>query len=316
MICFVQDCLRFADRLGFCAKLPPVHNEHSLIAAFVKRSKRDRYREILSNPRLRHKFTNQLAHFTDFDPKYRLSIPSNKLFVNNIALELQRRHSPKIVFAISEDPALDQKELPLVEALKQIVGRGMGTVLSCVPGRLAFVETEDDRFILERHDPLEKREYVRFVIGRKDEDSHVEQGIFQAAVQALEWQNITGSDADQLNELRAWLSENLEKPTSFGRDKLRLGICWFKTASTEHISRIWEMVQILERNGTYVKKIRTDKPGYVIYEDEWQLSSRTLPQGHNAEKLKSNFRVSVNAATMVFRLPTRHFTPSSTFCRR
>ena len=56
----------------------------------------------------------------------------------------------------------------------------MGTVLSCIPGRLAFVETEDERFILERHDHLEKREYVRFVIGRKDEDSHVEQGIFQA----------------------------------------------------------------------------------------------------------------------------------------
>ena len=126
---------------------PSVHNEHSVIAAFVKRSKRDRYREILSNPRLRHKFTNQLAHFTDFDPKYRLSIPSSKLFVDNIALELQKRHSPNIVFAISEDPALDQKELPLVEALKQIVGRGMGTILSCRPGRLAFVETEDERFM-------------------------------------------------------------------------------------------------------------------------------------------------------------------------
>jgi len=256
-----------------------VYNEHSLIAAFVKRSKRDRYREILSNPRLRHKFTNQLAHFTDFDPKYRLPIPSNKLFVNNIALELQKRHSPKIVFAISEDPALDQKEVPLVEALKQIVGQGMGTVLSCIPGRLAFVETEDERFILERHNPLEKREYVRFVIGRRDEDSHVEQGIFQAAVLALEWQNITGSDANQLSELRAWFSENLEKPTSFGRDKLRLGICWFKTGATEHISRIWEMVNILERNGIYVKKIRTDKPGYVIYEDEWQLVAEPFRKG-------------------------------------
>jgi hypothetical protein len=256
-----------------------MHNEHALIAAFVKRSKRDRYREILSNPRLRHKFTNQLAHFTDFDPKYRLPIPSNKLFVDNIARELGKRHSPNMVFAISEDPALDQKELPLVEALKQIVGRGMGTVLSCIPGCLAFVETEDERFILERHDPLERREYIRFVIGRKDEESHVEQGIFQAAAQALEWQNITGSDADELNELRAWFSENLEKPTSFGRDKLHLGISWFKTGSTEHISRIWEMVHILERNGIYVKKIRTDKPGYVIYEDESQLVAEPFRKG-------------------------------------
>jgi len=155
----------------------------------------------------------------------------------------------------------------------------MGTVLSCIPGRLAFVETEDERFILERHDPLEKREYVRFVIGRKNEDSNVEQGIFQAAALALEWQNITGSDADELNELRAWFSENLEKPTSFGRDKLRLGICWFKTDAADLISRIWEMVRILEHNGTYVKKIRTDKPGYVIYEDEWQLVAEPFRKG-------------------------------------
>jgi hypothetical protein len=256
-----------------------MHDEQSLIAAFVKRSKRDRYREILSNPRLRHKFTSQLAHFTDFDPKFRLPIPSNKLFVDNTARELQKRHARNIVFSISEDPTLDQKEVPLVEALKQIVGSGMGTILSCIPGRLAFVETEDERFILERHDPLVKREYVRFVIGRKDEDSQVEQGIFQAAAQALEWQNITGHDADELNELRSWFSESLIRPTSFGRDKLRLGICWFKTGSTEHISRIWEMVQILQRNGIYVKKIRTDRPGYVIYEDEWQLVAEPFRRG-------------------------------------
>jgi hypothetical protein len=256
-----------------------VYTEDALIAAFVKRSKRDRYREILSNPRLRRKFTDQLAHFADFDPKYRLPFPTNKLFVDNIAIELRKRHSPNIVFAISEDPALDQKELPLVEALKQIVGRGMGTVLSCIPGRLAFVETEDERFILERHNPLEKPEYIRFVIGRKDEDSHVEQGVFQAVARALERRDIMGSDADELNELRAWFSDNLEKPTSFGRDKLRLGICWFKAGSSEHISRIWEIVRILERNGIYVRKIRTDKPGYVIYEDEWQLVAEPFRKG-------------------------------------
>jgi len=256
-----------------------VHNEQALIAAFVKRGKRERYREILSNPRLRHKFTDQLAHFADFDPRYRLPIPRHKLFVENSTIELRKRHSPNIVFAISEDPALDQKDIPLVEGLQQVIGRGMGTVLSCIPGRLAFVETEDERFILERHDALEKREYVRFVIDRKDEESHVEQGIFQAAAAALEWHNITGSDADELCELRAWFNQNLEKPTSFGRDTLRLGICWFKTGATEHISRIWEMVRILERNGVYVKKIRTDRPGYMIYEDEWQLVAEPFRKG-------------------------------------
>ena len=45
-----------------------MHNESSLIAAFVKRNKRDRYKEKVSDSRLRHKFTGQLAHFKDFDP--------------------------------------------------------------------------------------------------------------------------------------------------------------------------------------------------------------------------------------------------------
>lgn len=254
-------------------------SELALIAAFVVRNKRDRYREILSNPRLRHKFTSSLAHFADFDPRYRVSIPSNKLNVDNITIELQTRNSPGVVFAISEDLALDQKELQLVEALREVVGRGMGTVLSCIPGRLAFVETEDERFILERSDPLEKREYIRFVVGREDEDSLVDRGIFRATGLAIEWQKIAGPDVDELNRLRAWFGENLKEPTSTGRDKLRRGICWFKTGAAEHISRIWEMVRILERNGIYVKKIRTDKPGYLIYEDEWQLVAEPARQG-------------------------------------
>lgn len=256
-----------------------MYNELSLIQAFVKRNKRDRYREMVANPLLRHKFIGQLAHFTDFDPQYRVPFASDQLFVRNIAIELQRRQSPSIVFAISEDPALDQKDFVLAEVLEQVVGRGMGTVLSCIPGRLAFVETEDERFILERHNPLEKREYIRFAAGRKDEDSHVEQGIFQAASLALEWQSITGANADELNEILWWFNKNLDKPASFGRDRLRLGICWFKVHANAHIARIWEMVQILERNGIYIKKITTDRPGYVIYEDEWQLVAEPFRKG-------------------------------------
>jgi hypothetical protein len=93
-----------------------------------------------------------------------------------------------------------------------------------------------------------------------------------------------GSDAEELDVLRAWFSENLEKPTSFGRNKLQLGICWFKTGTTEHIARIWEMVRILERHGIYIKKIRTDKPGSVIYEDEWQLVAEPFRKGTMTRK--------------------------------
>jgi hypothetical protein len=247
-----------------------VHHEQALIAAFVKRSKRDRYREFLGDARLRHKFTHRLAHFADFDPRYRVPIPSSRLSVDDAARELQKRQCPAVVFAMSEDPILNQMELPLIEALQRIIGRGMGTILSCIPGRLAFVETEDERYILERNDPLENREYVRFVGGR-EEDGHVERGIFHVAAQAIEWNDITGADAEELLELQRWFDVNLKRPESTGRDSSRLGVCWFRTDATSHIARILEMVRILERNGITVRKIESRKPGYVIYQDEWQL---------------------------------------------
>ncbi len=220
-----------------------------------------------------------LAHFTDFDPKYRVNLNANKQLVEGIEIELRKRRSPAIVYAISEDPSLDQTQLPLAEALRQVVGRGMGTVLSCIPGALAFVETEDERYILERHPSPAKPEYVRFVVGRNDAESGVELGIFHASHEALERGTITGADARQLEQLRAWFNENLEKPASFGRGRLSLGICWFKIGATEHIGRIRQIVQILERNGVFVKKLRTAAPGYVVYEDEWQLVAEPFRRG-------------------------------------
>lgn len=256
-----------------------MYHDQALIAAFVKRAKRDRYREILSNPKLRRKFTSKLAHFSDFDPKYRLPLDGKKLFADWIARELLKRKSPSSIFVISEDPALDQKELPLLETLHRVVGGGMGTVLSCIPGCLAFVETEDERYILERNDPLKKREYIRFAIDLKDEDSNVGLGIFQAAALAIERRTVTGADADELDEVRTWFSENLAKPHAFGRDSQHRGICWFKSGADEQISRIWGMVRILERNGVFVKKIRTDRPGYLVYEDEWQIVAEPFRKG-------------------------------------
>ena len=45
----------------------------------------------------------------------------------------------------------DGKDMELLTALKQIVGYGTGTVLSCIPGKLAYFEGEiRERFLLVR----------------------------------------------------------------------------------------------------------------------------------------------------------------------
>ncbi len=49
-----------------------------------------------------------------------------------------------------ENAELDGKEIDLQTALKETVGRQMGTFISCIPGKLAYFEDEDGRYILER----------------------------------------------------------------------------------------------------------------------------------------------------------------------
>ena len=48
-------------------------------------------------------------------------------------------------------------------------------------------------------------------------------------------------------------------------------MCWFKPTATEHIAKVREISCILQQNGVYVRLIKAQRPGYVIYEDEYQV---------------------------------------------
>jgi hypothetical protein len=55
-----------------------------------------------------------------------------------------------------------------------------------------------------------------------------------------------------------------------------------KPASISLESGRWS--EILERNGNFIKKVRTDKPGYLILEDEWQLVAEPFRRGTMSKK--------------------------------
>ncbi len=127
-----------------------VPDEH-LLARFFVSTKRDRYVEMISNPKKRKKFLRELPHFKSVDPRYFVPLPPKKLFPDQIAAILTMKGAPQTCWITSEDPHLDGRELPLLEALKDVVGGQMGTFLTCIPGRLAYFEGEamGDRWILE-----------------------------------------------------------------------------------------------------------------------------------------------------------------------
>ena len=56
-------------------------------------------------------------------------------------------------WVISVNSVLDSRELDLREALDETIGSGMGTIISCVAGKLGYFEDEDVKYILQRQVP-------------------------------------------------------------------------------------------------------------------------------------------------------------------
>ncbi len=122
-----------------------------LVATFVIRDRRGRYLKLLATAHGREKLRKDLAHFADLD--LRLATPIQGAHgASAIAEMLRAKGAAQSCYSLSESSQLDNRELPIADALEAIVGRGMGTFLSCIPGRLAYFEGEErgERYILER----------------------------------------------------------------------------------------------------------------------------------------------------------------------
>ena len=122
--------------------------EEALIRAFVIKAKRDRLVELLSNPKRRRKATATLAHFHDLDPRFVVNLQSQEHNPESVARALRQRGAGDTCHVISDNSELDGKRMSLEHALEQVIGYGLGTLLSCVPGALAYFEGEERRCIL------------------------------------------------------------------------------------------------------------------------------------------------------------------------
>lgn len=121
------------------------------VRAFIVADKQARYLEKLSSPKKRGPFLDRLNHQLDYQPERATLVPRGQQSDTNIEALLKSRGAPPKCWVISSWHEWDARETLLREALSAVVGSGMGTVLSCVAGRLAYYEAEDaaHRYILE-----------------------------------------------------------------------------------------------------------------------------------------------------------------------
>jgi hypothetical protein len=132
-------------------KIMNVHEE-MFARSFITPDKKDRYLSLLGSRKGRKKIVDGLNHHTHLDGRYAHLLPSSQQNLSTIEGLLKQKGAPEICYIMSSDPDIDGKEMPLHEALIIVVASNIGTVVSCIAGRLGYFEFEDlgERYILER----------------------------------------------------------------------------------------------------------------------------------------------------------------------
>jgi hypothetical protein len=116
---------------------------------------------------------------------------------------------------------------------------------------------------------------VRFVAGEVDRDSGEPLGIFQVMYRLARREELSFAEQARWDDIRNWFDAHLERPESLARSARAhartVAISWFRDSATEHIARAREVVALLAEHGVAVEMLRTSRPGYVVYEDAYQV---------------------------------------------
>lgn len=117
--------------------------------------------------------------------------------------------------------------------------------------------------------------YIRFVVDIQDERSGHRKGIFAALGVFKKNPDVTTGDYAHYRELAEWFNDNLEQPDRFNRSPnphaKPIALSWYKDSATEYIHKTREVAALLDRYGIKASMIKSNNPGYIVYESEHQI---------------------------------------------
>src|SRR5262245_15731614 len=94
--------------------------------------------------------------------------------------------------------------------------------------------------------PRSARPFLRFVIGRRQDD--------------------------------AWFKQHIKVPPRQAFEP-HGGACWFRSDAGEAVAQMWALAAHLRESGCEVRFIGSDRPGTIIYYDEHQVVTRREKRG-------------------------------------
>jgi len=120
-----------------------------------------------------------------------------------------------------------------------------------------------------------RQQYVRFVFGTNREEPKTQAGV----VASLRWLKESGVlpdyEVEHVDELFSWLNTHLPCPPFSRKEWSPDAISWFKDSAQDMISKFRELISILEQYDQPVRMLTTDRPGMILYEDEYQVIAQS-----------------------------------------
>ena len=121
--------------------------------------------------------------------------------------------------------------------------------------------------------------FVRFVVGTAAENVAWLTGVITEARLLRDRGELHSYESERLEEIFDWLNEHLPCPP-FG-EKLRSGewtrdaVTWFRPEAKGPIGRMWDIVAILQEHGVSIRMVTSERPGKIVYEDDYQVVAET-----------------------------------------
>jgi len=118
--------------------------------------------------------------------------------------------------------------------------------------------------------------YLRFTTQFINPYGELETGIFMALKYLRDDYPLTSDDhISQLKELSSWFNKNLKEPTRLSKGTSKhnehISLSWFKDSAKEHIKKMQDFVKIAEQYDMAIERMVSKNPGYVVFEDEYQV---------------------------------------------
>ena len=117
-------------------------HESTFVKAFIQRGRWARYLQLLPDRSRRKEILVRLNHKWDYLPEFATEVPNDQDFPEALERLLKMQGAPATCHVLVSGLPMDGREVPLREALEMACMHMYGSLLSCIPGRLAYYRPE------------------------------------------------------------------------------------------------------------------------------------------------------------------------------